>query len=126
MCDALRVVMGRRLDIHKILHAWLCYDTILQFSVKRIEIDLDKHFKTLPNRCDVCDLSRLLYVQRHCRHAMVSAHGNSMMPRHLPRSRVLSIAFDTLLNASSSAVNSSPRTFFAHHPGPRFSSPVSW
>jgi hypothetical protein len=47
MCDALRVVMGRRLDIHKILHAWLCYDTILQFSVKRIEIDLDKHFKNL-------------------------------------------------------------------------------
>jgi hypothetical protein len=53
MCDALRVVMGRRLDIHKILHAWLCYDTILQFSVKRIEIDLDKHFKKPDPSCDV-------------------------------------------------------------------------
>jgi hypothetical protein len=49
MCYA-RVVMGRRLDIHKI-HAWLCYDTILQYSVKKIEIDLDKHFNSSLRRC---------------------------------------------------------------------------
>jgi hypothetical protein len=125
MCDALRVVMGRRLDIHKILHAWLCYDTILQFSVKRIEIDLDKHFKTLPNRCDVCDLPCLLCVQRHRTYAMLSVHGHSMMPCHSPTPKLPPIAFASLISASSRAVKSSPRTFLAHHPGDNGSSSYS-
>jgi hypothetical protein len=48
MCDALRVVMGRRLDIPtKFMHGFVTTHScrVLPTTSRDIEIDLDKHFK---------------------------------------------------------------------------------